>query len=198
MTSRFLQQTLMPGERVVHIGRFHWSHSFLALIYFLFFAGLGMLFQYLIAQTGLAPDTTLIGAIRFYNPEGLLLGNLPFWSMTVVGFFIFIRMMLEKIMTEIVITDKRFLYKRGIVSIRSDKMALREINYCEVRQSLLGNALNFGAVLIYTFTLDDDNILLPPIAAPHQLVTRLDEAKRGTVARTISYNDALPGADFTR
>lgn len=161
--SRFLRQTLMPDERVVRVAHFHGFYTFWAMLEFAFFLGAGFGLYQLMARGGVTDMVVLKAPVAFGGAIGMVL----FWSR-----------MLVKWTTQIVLTDRRFLYKRGIFAVRVSNMRIEEINYCTVHQSIWGNFLNYGRVLVYTFTLDDENIFLPAIAEPHRFVGFIGEIKK--------------------
>jgi protein-S-isoprenylcysteine O-methyltransferase Ste14 len=191
--SRFLNQTLMPDERLVRVARFHGFYTLSALLLLAVCIGLGALLQHVFAILGLGANVTMTQSFLMQNPEQRLLGNLPFWTMTILGIFWFLSLMVTKWTTEIILTDKRFLYKRGIFSIRADKMSVREVNYCEIRQSLLGSLLNYGRIYIYTFTLDDQNIFLPAIAEPHNFSSLIEQLKKGAPSIPTNMHVGMTG-----
>ncbi|MDE1153502.1 MAG: PH domain-containing protein [Micavibrio sp.] len=174
--SRFLQQTLLPDEVIVRRGEFHWVYTFRAFVTAVFFIGLGLggqvLMHYLNQPMPVrgqpAPVEAGIRPVELIPPLfGLFIGG-----------FSFLARMIYKWTTEIVLTDQRFLYKSGVFSILVYKLGVREINYCNITQSLLGNLLNYGRVYMVTYTLDDKNIYLPPIAGPHSFSTAIENVKK--------------------
>jgi uncharacterized membrane protein YdbT with pleckstrin-like domain len=48
--------------------------------------------------------------------------------------------------TEIAITDRRVIYKTGLMSRETDEMPLNKVENVEVRQSILGRLLDYGDV----------------------------------------------------
>lgn len=166
--SRFLQQTMQPDEFIIRRGEFPWMYTFQACLKAGVWVALGF------------------GTVLLYNKYGA--GNeaaveknklalfLPLLGM-LIGGCVFIANMARKWTTEIVVTNLRFLYKSGVFSITVYKLNLPEINYCTVTQSLVGNMLNYGRILMYTRTLDDKNIYLPEISEPHKFTTEIENLK---------------------
>ena len=173
--TRFLQQTLMPGERVVMRADFHWVYTLRSFLIACMFVGMGLAVQWImhaLAVHGVA-GTPRAG-------EGVTrLELLPPLGGLVLGGLIYAGRMAFKWTTEIVLTDKRFLYKTGVFSIFVVKMEVREINYCNVRQSLFGNIFDYGDIFMYTHTLDDKNVQLPQIAHPHLFSSEIERIKIG-------------------
>lgn len=169
--SRLLRQSLMPDEKVVRIGRFHFIYTLSSLVIFAAFAGAGYGLQQLVDRFALLPEGLYAGPVEARR--------VPLMTGIGLGGFVFLWRWLVKSTTEIVLTNKRFLFKRGIFSVRTEKLNVREVNYCEIRQSFLGNLLDYGKVFVYTLTLDDNNILLPEIAKPHVFTSMIEQVKKG-------------------
>ncbi len=166
--SRFLQQTLLDDERIVSRAEFHWVYTFRAFLVAVLWIAVGIAIQFGLHKLAASSHDNSIARYELIPP---LFG-------LVVGGFSFLAKMIYKWTTEIVLTDKRFLYKSGVFSILVYKMNVREINYCNIMQSLLGNWLDYGHVYIITYTLDDKNIFLPNIAGPHTFSTAIEQVKK--------------------
>lgn len=181
--SRFLRQSLMPGEKIVRIAKFHWFYTATSFIIFALLTAMGSGLSAVIERFGTpsygAMQTAASAAMASAAPWPLYLG-------AGLGGIIFVWRWLVKATTEIVLTDKRFLFKRGVFAVRTEKMAVREVNYCEIRQSLLGNLFDYGSVYVYTLTLDDDNILLPEIAKPNIFTSLIERVKKGEAPQSAA------------
>lgn len=167
--SRFLRQTMQPDERVVRRGEFPWMFTFQACVKSGIWVAFGFIAAFLYTKFGAGNMAEAEKA----KPALFL----PLFGMAVGG-CIFITTMARKWTTEIIITNRRFLYKTGVFSITVYKLNLPEINYCTVTQSLLGNMMNYGRILMYTYTLDDKNIYLPDLAEPHMFTSEIENQKR--------------------
>ena len=171
--NRFLNQTLLQDELVVRKGNFHWTYTLGAWMQALIWTGAGFGIAFLLAKFGTgapvrAGETAATNPGVFFAPlAGILIGS---------GCFLV--KMTRKWTTEIYLTNKRFLYKTGVFSILVYKLNMREINYCNITQSLVGNLMNYGQLFMFTHTLDDKNIYLPPIADPHGFSTEIENLKK--------------------
>ncbi len=171
--SRFLKQSLMPEEKVIREGEFHWIYSMTSLFILCAFSACGWGLQFLIANAASLTGSPIVAN----TVTGV--GRWPFYIGMGLGLAVFFWRWIVKSTTEIVLTNKRFLYKRGVFSVRTEKMDAREVNYCEIRQSLLGNLMDYGRIYVYTMTLDDSNIFLPDIAKPHVFTSLIEQVKKG-------------------
>jgi len=178
------RRTLMGDERLVARARFHFAYTMETLIW-------SVLAFFLI-------DKTMPGIFQgiYYLQQSL---NLPMslvdrgfwtfmlrWPSWIVAGGIFAWRMLDMWSTEIILTDRRLLYKHGILFVKYTKIDLRQLFETVVNQSRLGAILNYGSVFIYSNMVDtsikgdkfDRNIVLPKIADPHTFASRVDRAKR--------------------
>jgi len=91
----------------------------------------------------LAPDEVILAVgrfPRFYDIVSL------FWLMTIFGIPIFVARVIKKTTTELAVTSKRFVYKRGFVSRVTDEFATNRIRHVKVRQGFLGRLFNYGQI----------------------------------------------------
>lgn len=178
--SRFLRDTLTPGEVVLCNAKFHWFYSVTTFIIVAAWLAGGYLFSMWFHWTAVnvfGPKTGMASSGLYTLFERAK--NIPIFVCSVISLFMMLKRILVQVTTEAVVTNKRLLFKRGIFSQQASKMGLKEVNYAEIKQSLLGNMLGYGGLHIYTFTLDDKNINIPDIAAPSAFNKAMDAAKAG-------------------
>jgi uncharacterized membrane protein YdbT with pleckstrin-like domain len=112
-------------------------------------------------RSTLAPDEKLLVIGHFpwiYDAVSLI------WLMSLVGLPVFLFRAAKKAATELAVTNKRFVYKRGFISRRTDEFTTNRIHHVRVTQSWLGRLLNYGNIHI-----EGDEIGrfgLPAIARP--------------------------------
>jgi len=61
-----------------------------------------------------------------------------------VGIYFFFARQVRKWTTELVVTNKRFVYKRGIISIKTDEFTTNRIQAVTLSQTLFGRILGYG------------------------------------------------------
>lgn len=109
----------------------------------------------------LAPDEIILAVGVFpwtYDFVSIL------WLLTVLGLPVFIARHIRKRTTELAVTSKRFVYKRGFISRVTDEFTTNRIQHVKVTQSLLGRLLNYGTIHIEGS--DIGAFGLPVIASP--------------------------------
>ena len=153
----YIQKSLGEGERIIAIARFHWWYSvgaWLALIAPLILLGMVVLYT----------DDT--------NRDWLALGALALFAFGLVVFF---RMMIRKWTTEIGITSHRFVKKTGLISLRTDEIALPNIEGVKVTQGVWGRIWGYGHLRIEGTGVDA--VTLPTIADPVGFRRAIETAK---------------------
>ena len=83
--------------------------------------------------------------------------------------------------TEIGVTDRRVLYKIGLVRRRTFEMVLEKVESLWIDQSLLGRVLRYGTIRIAAAS--DENIVIAAVAEPVVLKRVIDETKNSRLER---------------
>ena len=152
----YIQKSLGEGETVIIYARFHILYTVAAWL-----ALLIPLFLLLAA---------LIAANQYSDPYVLGTGLL-----FLLGLVIFTRMMLRLWSIEIGITSHRFVEKYGLLSMRTNEIALPNIEGVRVNQSMLGRLVGYGTVRIEGTGVD--SVTTPAIADPVGFVRAIQTAK---------------------
>ena len=125
----YIDRSLGEGETIIARAHFHWLYITAAWLWLLIpLALLG----YAYSQAQAQPDPLTIGA-------GIL---------AVIGLFLFLRMMTRKWSTEIGVTSHRFVERYGLLAMRTNEIALPNIEGVRVNQSILGRIFGYGTVKI--------------------------------------------------
>ena len=128
-----------------------------------------------------SPPATALGAgeqLRYVKatraPDEIILavGRFPraydwvsfFWLFTIIGIPVFIMRTARKRCTELAVTSKRFVYKRGIISRVTDEVATNRIRHVKVTQGFMGRIFDYGQ--IYIEGAEIGGVGLPPIRKP--------------------------------
>lgn len=144
----YISKVIVPGERVLHEGRFHWWDKVKVLVIFVvgFFAS-----PFLLIHLGIS---VLYTWLLFFSIG--LAAILQMWS------------------TDMVVTNRRLLYKRGLIARKAEEMKLSRIEEVNFRQGIFGRFLNYGKVRVYG--TGGSIIKLPRMAEPLRFKKELDSA----------------------
>lgn len=130
MTS-YVAEVLQPNETVRYDGSLHWVIYLPGIVLFAFgFAGL-------LGVLTMAHDAHGYRIFSMIVYVALALGALQLFSAW-----------LKQWTTEIAVTDRRVIYKTGLISRRTVEMNMDKVESVDVTQDIFGRILNYGTVLI--------------------------------------------------
>jgi membrane protein YdbS with pleckstrin-like domain len=127
----YYTQVLQPDEQVRVVGRLHWS---------IYLRGLFVLVVALAVAAGSSwlPDPN-------WQPIALWASA----AIGAIGLLMLFSAWLRRRATEIVVTDRRVIFKRGLLSRHTVEMNVGKIETVDVEQGLGGRLWNYGTVLIH-------------------------------------------------
>jgi uncharacterized membrane protein YdbT with pleckstrin-like domain len=119
----YIEKILDPGETVVHRAKLHWIIYIPPLSFFI----LGILI----------PKSQSNSILLALGTLSLLIG--------IVGF---VRALIAQYCTEIAVTNRRVIVKRGLIKRDTIEINAVKIESVDVRQSMPGRLLDYGTVVI--------------------------------------------------
>ena len=125
----YVDRVLQEGESVRHIARISWVTYLPGL---LLWAVAGILAGLLPSQPALHFFVLTVAAIVF-----------------IIGTILLARAWFHRVTTEIAVTDRRIIYKRGFVRRYTVEMHMDKVESVDVDQSILGRLLDYGDVIIH-------------------------------------------------
>ena len=158
----YIQRSLGDGETIIARARFHTLYFLAAWLVLL--VPLALLLAAL-GQAQVQPDPYSVAA-------GLLF---------LLGLITFLRMMIRQWSIEIGVTSHRFVEKYGLLSMKTNEIALPNIEGVRVVQSILGKLLGYGTVRIEGTGVD--SVTTPTIADPVGFVRAIQTAKEHSARR---------------
>ncbi len=145
----YVESSLSDGEQVRYGAKFHWLYTLGACFWLVIGA--------LIALIALA-----------------LNASWWIWSLA-IGVAFWLNLMIRKWTTEIAITDRRVIYKRGWIARSTDEMGLRRIEEINLKQGVIGRLFGYGKVRIQGTGVGA--LILPDIDDPMTFRKQLSEAQ---------------------
>ena len=124
--SSYVESVLAPGERIVHRAAIsHWKFAL----------------WYLIGALCLVGAAAVVYFDRQYGPV------IPA-VLTLIGVLIIVVALIRRGTTELVLTDRRIIAKRGFISRVTVEMQLTKVESLHINQTLIGRMLDYGDVLV--------------------------------------------------
>jgi uncharacterized membrane protein YdbT with pleckstrin-like domain len=123
----YLQRVLQPGEQVRHISSIHWI---------VYWPGVGVALLAVVAYC--FSETRFLTGIWRYTAYALAL----------VAVVLLIQQWFRWWVTEIAVTDRRVIYKKGLVRRQTNEMNMDKVESVQIDQSILGRMLDYGDVTI--------------------------------------------------
>ena len=77
--------------------------------------------------------------------------------------------------TEMAVTSRRLIYKRGWIARRTDEISLNRIEEVNLQQSMFGRILSYGKVQVQG--MGGSDIVLPTMGSPMRFKRELQEAQ---------------------
>lgn len=127
----YLQRILQPGETLRYVGRLHWIVYFPGLVLF---------------AIAVALSVAIIAANQFGNlvPYFLLALDL----VMLASLLTLLAAAVRRWTTEIAVTDRRVIFKRGLIRRHTIEMNMDKVETVDVDQSLAGRLLGYGDIIV--------------------------------------------------
>ena len=127
----YLQRILQPGETLRYVGRLHWI---------IYLPGL-VLFAIAVAVSVVIVATNEPGNLMPY-----LLGILEL--LMLASLLTLLAAAVRRWTTEIAVTDRRVIFKRGLIRRHTVEMNMDKVETVDVDQSLAGRLLGYGDIVV--------------------------------------------------
>jgi uncharacterized membrane protein YdbT with pleckstrin-like domain len=123
----YVQRVLQPGEQVRHISSIHW------IVYW----------------PGVA--VALLAVVAYWFSETRFLTGMwryTAYALALVAAVLLIQQWFQWWVTEIAVTNRRVIYKKGLVRRQTNEMNMDKVESVKINQSILGRMLDYGDVTI--------------------------------------------------
>ncbi len=109
-----------------------------------------------------------------YSLQALL--SLIFLSWAGIGLWFFAQRLLMRLSTVVAVTERRVIFRRGIIARRVDEINIDRIEGCVVYQSIIGRCFDYGMVVVRGTGIGE--VTLPEfICDPMSLRNSIDTAR---------------------
>jgi uncharacterized membrane protein YdbT with pleckstrin-like domain len=123
----YVQRVLQPGEQVRHISSIHWI---------VYWPGIAVALLAMVAYW-LSETRFLTGVWRYSA-----------YALALVAVVLLIQQWFRWWITEIAVTNRRVIYKKGFIRRQTNEMNLDKVESVKIDQSILGRMLDYGDVMI--------------------------------------------------
>ena len=158
----YVEKTLASDESIVHRAQFNWTYSFFPVLWFAL--GATPVVMHLAMQFG--------AGIPF---DELRSGWLLSLAAFAVGSLILLNHIIILVTTEIVITNFRFVYKRGLIARNTQEVSLGKIEEILLTQTIWGRLFGYGKLVIRG--TGAGLITLPNIDTPITVRLKIENAR---------------------
>jgi uncharacterized membrane protein YdbT with pleckstrin-like domain len=131
---KYVERVIQPGETVQYLSTIHWI-VYVPSFFFLIAGAIGFA---LMAKSGADPL-----ALSLTLP--LVLTG----AACIAGLLSFIHAWFKRWTTELAVTDRRIIYKRGFIRRHTIEMNMDKVESVDVDQSFWGRILNYGTIIVH-------------------------------------------------
>lgn len=142
----YIRKIVGHDEKIIGIARLHWIYVITGLFWFLALAGGGWLLELLLTKIGLsvagATGSVALSALLLQAGDGIsvfLMGG---------GILMFVLYVIKVLTTEIGLTNRRVMHKRGLLFVKVNQIDLEEIRGENLDTGTWGRLLNYGYLLL--------------------------------------------------
>jgi len=146
----YIKHVLQPDEKIVMVGRLSWI-LYRRAIFYLVFGIILLVLEQLYWNEAWHKDYALYATAAVFG-LATLIAAFHAW--------------LVRYTTEIAVTSKRIIYKRGFITRHTAEMNMDKVSSVDVDQSIWGRLFNFGSVQILGTGGAHSIERLDPIDAP--------------------------------
>jgi len=128
----YLQRILQPGETLRYVGRLHWIVYLPGLVLF---------------AITVAVAAVIIATSQFGNLVPYLLTALDL--LMLASLLTLLAAAVRRWTTEIAVTDRRVIFKRGLIRRHTIEMNMDKVETVDVDQSLAGRLFGYGDIVVH-------------------------------------------------
>lgn len=165
----FTQKIIGPDEKLIGVARVHWVYGATGLMWLSALT----VFGYWLDIKGTSFFAAHLDRDRFFAVAETLYTIR--WICAGIGVILFALYTTMMVSTEIGLTSKRIIYKRGLFFVDVKEGDLEELKGVNVDHGYLGRFLNYGYLQFDARFVKD--VGLPAVADPYRLVKALNEMR---------------------
>ena len=135
-----------------------------------------------LARRGLSSENSMASAARSHPLfSASLLWRYTAYALVLVALILLIQQWLQCWVTEIAVTNRRVIYKKGLIRRQTNEMNMDKVESVKIDQSILGRMLDYGSVTILgTAKASRRSVPLVPLPDQSSLETASSPERRTT------------------
>ena len=179
--TKFVKRVIGKDENLVCVSRVHWVYGLSGLIWFAALTAFGFYANMWLWEWFAYDESIFSRELSFLEQEFYWLVyeiHYPwiFGLFAACGLMIFVVHMLKIIATEIALTERRLIYKTGLIFVKVDEIDVAEIRAEQVNHGFFGRFLRYGSIHLDCRFVGD--IYLPAIYEPYHLLKAIHAARK--------------------
>lgn len=164
----FIDRVIGPDEKLIGIVSVHWIYGLKGLTWFALFAAGGAYLDFQLERLAASGSGQSIRSLEIFSNYIFLIG-------VAIGAFLLFFYVLMMLTTELGLTSKRIIYKKGFIFVDVKESDLEEIKAAEVDNGRLGRILNYGYINFDARFVE--NLTLPAINDPYRFLKAMNEMR---------------------
>jgi Bacterial PH domain len=169
----YIRKVIGQNERLMVVTGLHWIYIVGSLFWGGLIAALGFAAEYYLSPLAHYESINENYFVKMHYIDPLYIR--PAFITSLTGFAIFLILFTKYLSTEIGLTDRRIIHKRGVIKIDVQQVELEDIRGEHVKHGWLGWLFGYGRIHFDCRFIDD--ILLPAIRDPYRLVKSVHTAR---------------------
>ncbi len=168
-------------ERLIYLARLHWIYIVKGIWWLILLGGFGIFINWLVLfKLAVLPSSNM----PFLSPaQAVLFDLVPGLIPAITGIIIFLVYLFKVLGTEIALTNKRLIFKTGLMFVQSTEVELAEVSECSVDNGFFGAFVGYGSIHLDCRFVGDFN--LPVIKEPYQMLRQINKLRIGHEGDTL-------------
>ena len=172
----YVRKLMAPEEKLIGIARLHWIYILKGIFWFVILAGAGWLFNVAMTRMVLSVGETM-DSVYLLSMMMSVNNGVMFFLMG-GGFLVFLLFVTDVLTTEIGLSSRRVMHKKGLIFVKVKQIDLEEIRGENLDLGYFGRILGYGYIMLDCRFIGD--VRLPAIEHPERFMRALHQARAET------------------
>ena len=173
----YVRKLMASEEKLIGIARLHWIYVLKGIFWFVLLAGAGWLFNVAVSRmlmaVGQSTDSLFLPSMMMMS-----VNNGVMFFLMGGGFLVFLLFVIDVLSTEIGLSNRRVMHKKGLIFVKVKQIDLEEIRGENLDLGYFGRVLGYGYILLDCRFIGDAR--LPAMEHPERFMRALHTARAET------------------